>query len=491
MGSTGRQAVYDAIIVGAGFGGIGMAITLRRKGIRRVLILERGAQIGGCWAVNTYPGAACDVPSHLYSYSFAPMADWSRKFAPQPEILAYIQDCAKQFGVEGQVRLRQSVTSARFDSQRARWTITTAAGEALEAKVFIPSTGQLSEPMWPRLEGEPFEGLTMHSAHWDHQHDLQGRRVAVIGTGASAIQFVPRIAGMVADLHVIQRSAPYVIDKRDGDYSPLQRKLFATVPGLLKAHRLALFLQHEARFVAFARPGSFMKLFERQARQKRLNELKAKPLAVSMTPDYPMGCKRILISNDYYEAFNRPNVHLHHGVSVRTCAEGLEVEDASGSRLLDVDTLIFGTGFAATDFLSTIDISGADGISLKSAWAESASAYLGISVSGFPNMFIVYGPNTNLGHNSIISMLEAQFGYIAQAVELVVDGRVDQLDLKADVQSSFDRDLQNKLQKTVWGAGCDSWYKTASGRISTNWYGLVSSYRRLARHFDLQNYHQS
>ncbi|WP_416397858.1 flavin-containing monooxygenase [Allohahella sp. A8] len=490
MSTIDRQTVYDAIVVGAGFGGIGMAITLRRQGIEGVLVLERGDQIGGCWAVNTYPGAACDVPSHLYSYSFAARAGWSRKFAPQTEILAYIQDCAKRFDVERQVRLRQAVVSASFDEAEGLWAISTAQGAVYLTKVFIPATGQLSEPLWPRLEGEPFEGIVIHSAQWDHRLDLQGRRVAVIGTGASAVQFVPRIAEQVSELHVIQRSAPYVIDKPDAEYSGLQRALFARVPGLLKAHRLALFLQHEARFLAFARPGGLMTLFERKARQKRVKELKA-DIVGSMTPDYPMGCKRILISNEYYETFNRTNVHLHHGVRVRTHAQGLELLDEHGSRQLEVDTLIFGTGFAATDFLSTIDISGTGGLDLKAAWRDSPNAYLGISVTGFPNMFIVYGPNTNLGHNSIISMLEAQFGYIAQAISHIVEGRAQQLDLKPDVQSTFDNELQARLQKTVWGSGCDSWYKTASGRISTNWYGMVSSYQRLTRHFDLGNYRQS
>jgi cation diffusion facilitator CzcD-associated flavoprotein CzcO len=473
-------------IVGGGFSGIGMGIALKRAGIDSFTILERADRIGGVWRDNTYPGAACDVPSHLYSYSFEPNHLWSRRFSPQPEILAYLERCVEKYRLAEHLRLGAAVTAAEFDEHRGRWTLRTAAGEKLEAEALVAASGQLSRPVRPPLAGlERFEGPAFHSARWDHDLDLRGKRVAVIGTGASAIQFVPRIAPLVERLHLFQRSAPYVIPKPDRPYRGWQRRLWRRFPQLQAISRFYVWGLLEVFIAGFIRTPRVMSVarrgFERQLRE----QIPDPELRRALTPDYEMGCKRILVSSEYYEALARPNVEVVTDPVREVRASG--VVDASGVERA-VDAIIFGTGFAANDFLAPMEVRGLGGRELNQAWRDGAEAYLGICVSGFPNMFILYGPNTNLGAGSIIYMLEQQIAYSVAALSALSGSGAAYLDLREDVQRRFSRELQRRLDSTVWQSGCTSWYVNEAGRNVNNWPGFMSEYRRRTARLDLEDY---
>lgn len=472
-------APLQAVIIGAGFGGLGMAIQLRQAGFEDFVILEKGDDVGGCWRENTYPGAACDVPSHLYSFSFEPRADWSRRFAPQAEILDYLRHCADKYGLRPHLRLGAEVTQARFDESKALWEITTADGAVLHARVLISACGQLNRPAFPRLPGlERFTGKSFHSARWDHGYDLEGKTVAVVGTGASAIQFVPAIAPKVARLHLFQRSAPYVLPRPDRAYSDGHRRALRRLPFLLRLSRLLKYWHHEARVLAFSIFPVLMKLFERQFEAHLRRSLADPGLRRRVTPDYRMGCKRILISNDWYPALARPNVEVVTDAIREVTPTGIVTTDGSERR---VDAILFGTGFTATEFLAPLRIVGRDGRELSETWRGGAEAFLGVTVSGFPNLFLLYGPNTNLGHNSIVFMLESQFRYVLSALRLLRDGEVRWLDVRAPALRGFNAKVQRALERTVWGASCSSWYKTSEGRNTNNWPWFTFHYRRRTR----------
>ncbi len=480
--------VLDCVIIGAGFGGVGMAITLLARGVKNLVLLEQSASAGGCWRQNHYPGAACDVPSHLYSYSFEPNPDWSRKFAPAQEIRAYIERCASRYGVLPLCRFNTVVTTASFDETSQVWVVETAVGERYLARTLVCATGQLSKPAYPLINGlQSFAGTQFHSAEWPAGLALEGRRVGVIGTGASAIQFIPELARSTARLVIFQRSAPYLLDKPDRAYTDAERARFGRHPWLLKLSRILQYWQHEARFFAFDGYPVLSTLFTRKCLAKLAREVHDPALRARLTPDYPLGCKRILIANNFYPVFNQPNVHLETEAIAAIEPAGVRMTDG---RLEELDILVHGTGFRSTEFVAPIEVRGLGGRELQAAWKEGAEAYLGISVSGFPNFFMIYGPNTNLGHNSILSMLENQFHFIDQCIAriLATDGRA--LDVLQAAQSAFNVKLQANLHKTVWGAGCSSWYKTGHGKITNNWYGFVTSYRRLTRHPDFRSYQE-
>ncbi|MBM7059263.1 NAD(P)/FAD-dependent oxidoreductase [Pseudomonas sp. UL073] len=481
-----NTAPLRVLIIGAGFGGLGLAIQLQKAGIGDFLILEKGAQVGGTWRDNTYPGAACDVPSHLYSYSFEPKSDWSRKFAPQAEIFAYQQHCADKYGLLPQIRFNTEVASAEFDEAAGLWRVLTSDGETFSAQALVSACGQLNRPAYPRLPGmEQFRGEVFHSARWNHAYDLRGKRVAVVGTGASAIQFVPAIAPEVAQLHLFQRSAAYVIPKPDRAYKPWELAVMRRFPALQKVDRLLKYIQHESRVLAFSVFPSLMKVM-RGAFARHLARGIADPqLRAKLTPDYPLGCKRILISNDYYPALARANVEVVNDGIREVTANGVVTEDG---RERPVDAIIYGTGFAATDFLAPMHITGRGGLDLNQAWRAGAEAYLGISVSGFPNLFILYGPNTNLGHNSIIYMLESQFRYVVGCLRELRDQGLRAMELKPEVQRRFNQDLHKRVQHTVWEQGCTSWYKTAEGKNTNNWPGFTFTYRQYTRRPELADY---
>jgi cation diffusion facilitator CzcD-associated flavoprotein CzcO len=471
----------QAIIIGAGFGGLGMAIRLKLRGEQRFVILEKADDVGGCWRDNTYPGAACDIPSHLYSFSFEPSAEWSRAFAPQPEILAYLRHCAAKYGLHSHLRFNTEVRGARYDAAAGVWIVDTGT-EQLRARALVVACGQLSRPAMPRVPGlERFRGVQFHSARWNHDYSLDGRSVAVIGTGASAIQFVPAIAPRVGKLHLFQRSPPYIVPKPDRAYSRWERALHRRVPALLATSRGRIYWRNELRAMAMIVP-KMIRVYDWIARRHREQQIRDPELLAKLTPSYPIGCKRILISNDYYPAVTRDNVEVITDEIREVSERGVVTSDG---RERAVDAIIYGTGFTANEFLAPMTIHGLHG-TLDDAWQRGAEAYLGMTVTGFPNLFVLYGPNTNLGHNSIIYMLESQFGYVMQCLEQL--HRVRHLDVRSEIQNEFNASIQQQLAQSVWAGDCTSWYKTADGKLTNNWPGYTFVYRRLTRALDLDDY---
>jgi cation diffusion facilitator CzcD-associated flavoprotein CzcO len=473
-------------IIGAGFGGVAAAVRLRQAGVRDLVIFERGTDVGGVWRANSYPGAACDVPSHLYSFSFAPKADWSRRFAPQAEIQQYVRDVARDLGVLPLVRFGTEVEAADYDETRGTWTLRLSGGGRHEADVVVAATGQLSRPSRPAVPGlDRFEGAVFHSAEWDHGHEFDGERVAVIGTGASAIQFVPQIASRTASLTVFQRSAPYVLPKRDHAYRASTLAAFRRVPWLLRASRWANYWNNEARSLGFNTEPRLLTGHLLRFRRYLRRVVPDPALRAKVTPADPIGCKRVLISNDWYPALNLPQVDV--------CTERVvEVRDRSvvtaDGAARGVDTIVLGTGFAATRFLVPMRVTGRDGRELSEQWRDGARAYLGTAVPGFPNFFLLYGPNTNLGHNSILFMIEAQVGYVAQAVRRLARGGVRAMEARADVADAFDAWVQERTRATVFAGGCTSWYLMADGRNTQNWPASTVTFRRRLRRLREEDY---
>ncbi len=487
-GSEGSAPLHT-LIIGSGFAGIGMAIALKKAGLGNFLILEKRNDVGGVWRDNTYPGAACDVPSHLYSFSFEPNPNWSRVFARQAEIHQYLQHCARKYGLLPSIRFGCEVARASFDEGLAVWNVTLTSGQVLRARHVVTATGQLSRPVYPKLEGmEQFKGHVCHSALWDHSHDLAGQRVAVIGTGASAIQFVPAIADRVSKLTVFQRSAAYILPRPDGPYAGWRKALFKAAPWTMKLHRARIYAQYESRAIGFTRIKSVMDLAVGLPFKGLLRKQVQDPaLRAQLTPDYPIGCKRILLSNDYLATMAKPNVNLVTQGIRRITADGVETVDG---RHHPFDAIVYGTGFAATEFLAPMTITGRNGQDLNDAWQKGAQAYLGMTVPGFPNFFMLYGPNTNLGHNSIIYMLESQIAHVMRCLKAADQAGASTVEVDATRYTRFNRTIQDRLRSTVW-QGCKSWYVDANGHNSTNWPGFTFGYRWLTRHASLNAYHFS
>jgi len=475
---------YQAVIIGAGFGGLGMAIRMKQQGFSDLLLIEKGHDVGGCWRDNTYPGAACDVPSHLYSFSFERHYPWSRRFAPQAEILDYLRHCASKYDINRYIRFNTEVTTAEWQEQQQHWRISLNDGTHVTARALITATGQLNQPAYPPLQGiDAFHGPHFHSARWDHSVDLRGKTVAVVGTGASAIQFVPEVAKVAGKLMLFQRSAAYVISKPDRAYSKLEHRILEKWPFTHTLDRARIYAANEARVLGFTSFQKAMELYKWLFRKQLNSQIQDPALREKLTPDYPMGCKRILMSNDYYPALAQSNVAvINHGIQ---SVDKHGLIDSNGVHHA-ADVIIYGTGFKATDFLTPIAISGRDGRRLNEVWRDGAEAYLGISVHGFPNLFMLYGPNTNLGHNSIIYMLESQFHYVLQCLENLKEHPV--MEVRDDVQSAFNQRIQKQIRETVWEKGCNSWYKTESGKNTANWPGFTFDYRRRTRHLDLQDF---
>nr|WP_300017345.1 NAD(P)/FAD-dependent oxidoreductase [Pseudonocardia sp.] len=469
-------------VVGAGFGGIGLGAVMRGSGVADVTILDKASGVGGVWRDNTYPGAACDVPSHLYSFSFAPGREWSRRFAPQPDILRYLQRVADEHDLAP--RLNTEVTEARWDDSRAVWRLDLADGGSLETDVLVPACGQLSVPATPRIPGlDSFPGPVFHSARWRHDVDLAGKRVAVIGTGASAIQFVPAIVDRVSAMTVFQRSAPYLIPKPDRRYGTLTRALLRVVPASRLPARGFWTAFFETGALGFTRFPAMAAPF-RWAHDTMLRRQVADPvLRARLQPDYPVGCKRVGISSDWFPALARPHVDV--------VTDAIEAVTPTGVRTADgtehpADVIILGTGFATSDFLTPMKVFGPGGVELSESWRDGARAHLGITVPGFPNLFLLYGPNTNVGSGSIVTMLESQIAYVRQAIETLAAG-TRTLTVRPEVEDAFDTEIQQRLDGTVW-TGCRSWYRTENGRIVNNWPGLMREYRRRTSTFDPAEY---
>lgn len=465
----------SVLIVGAGFGGIGAAIELRRHGIEDVTILEKAPDLGGTWYYNTYPGAACDVPSHLYSFSYAQRRDWSRLCSPQAEIHAYLHQVARDHGVERLVRTSTEVVSCRWDGERCRWSVESADGASHEADALIFATGQLDQPAIPRLEGmDAFAGHSFHSAEWDHDYDLAGRRVAVVGTGASAVQFVPEIAPRVAHMSVFQRTGNWFLPRRNRPYPAALKAAVAMVPGLQRARREFVFEYTESLTLTIRHPRTFGRAAAAQSAAFMRSQLTDPEIRRRAWPDYTFGCKRILFSSSFLPALQRPNVELVTDAIVGMSERGPMTADG---REHEVDCVIWATGFRTNDFMLPMDIAGEDGLMLADAWAEGAHAYLGMCVPGFPNMFVMYGPNTNTSGGSILVYLEAQASYIRQALAQLRGRGGGAIAVRADVEAAADRANQERFAGTAW-VDCDSWYRNANGRIVANWPGYMREYVR-------------
>ena len=471
----------DTVVVGSGFAGLGAAVKLDEAGRRDWVLLEKGETLGGTWRDNVYPGCACDVESHLYSFSFAPNTEWSRTFARQSEIRSYLEDVADRYRLRDRIRFGATVTGAEWDG--SGWDVALADGETLRARYLVLGTGALHEPAVPEIEGlDRFAGTVFHSARWEHDRDLRGRRVAVIGTGASAIQFVPAIAPEVASLTLFQRTAPWVLPKPDKPIRERTRRWFRRVPGVRGAYRASLYWRHEALVAGFRHP-PVMRAFERVGRLYLRRAFAGDPaLRRAVTPDFTMGCKRILMSNDYYPALRRDNVAVQTGPISEITERGVVTADGVEH---EVDTIIFGTGFRVGDGLSRMAITGRDGVKLADAWRDGQQALLGTTVAGFPNLFTVVGPNTGLGHSSMVLMVESQLNYVLDAMRTVEAHRAVAIDTRQDSQDAYNAEIQADLGRAVWSrGGCASWYLDEHGRNRTLWPGYTFTFRHRTRRID-------
>jgi cation diffusion facilitator CzcD-associated flavoprotein CzcO len=474
------------IIIGTGFAGIGLAIALKKAGYVDIRLLEKRDSVGGVWRDNTYPGAACDVPSHLYSYSFERDYEWPNKFSGQADIRAYIEYCANKYDVMRHVRFNTEVVSARFDEASSEWIVQCADGTALQARFLVSASGQLNRPAWPDITGmQDFAGNCFHSAAWDHGVDMVGRRIAVIGTGASAIQFIPHLARSASQLVVLQRSPPYIIPRYDRAYSATERKLLERFPWLRGASRLRTYLLYEIRVLGFTWLQPAMILFRGLWWWHMCRTIKDPQLRAKLTPQYRMGCKRILMSDDYYPALAQSNVVLDTQAIERFESKGVRMRDGG---LHEVDAIVLATGFHATDFLAPMQISGRNDRALDEAWKDGAYAHLGISMPDFPNLFMLYGPNTNLGHNSIVYMIESQIRHIVDAIAYCDRNGIRSVEPASENCRRYNDAIQQRLKNTVWNAGCSNWYVNEHGRQTNNWPGFTFEYRYRVRRFRPHEY---
>ena len=475
MGSELHRGLPSVAIVGGGFGGVGAAAQLKRAGVRDLVLFERAPRLGGVWHANTYPGAACDVPSALYSYSFAPNPGWSRRFAEGWEIRAYVERVACDLGVVEHARLGVEVELARFDEARGRWVLETSAG-VHEADVLVAACGQLTEPSIPRIPGlDTFAGPVMHTARWDDDVQLRGRRIGVVGTGASAIQAVPPLAELAEHLDVFQIDPPWTLPKPDAVYGRLRRGLFERAPFTLAAERAVAFWVNEFGTHAYTQHARLRPAVAATSRLQRRLQVRDPHLRKAVEPSDTVGCKRVLLTNDWYPTLGRPDVALVTDPIVRIEPDGPVTADG---RRHPADVLVLGTGFQAQRFVAPMRVEGRHGRTLEDAWRPRAKAHLGTSVPGFPNLFLLYGPNTNVGSGSVISVLEAGIGQAVQAVELLGRSDARTIEVRAAAAERFDIECQAALRRTVWATGCASWYLDADGNNANNWPWSAREYRR-------------
>jgi cation diffusion facilitator CzcD-associated flavoprotein CzcO len=472
-------------IVGSGFAGLGLAIRLKQAGIEDFVVLERAADVGGTWQANTYPGCQCDVPSHLYSFSFAPNPGWTRTYSRQPEIWDYLRGLADRHDLHPHIRLGHELTGASWDDDEQRWRVQTSRGD-WSAQILVDATGPLSHPKRPAIRGlRRFEGKLFHSAEWDHDHDLTGERVAVIGTGASAIQFVPRIAGRVGELHVFQRTAPWILPHTDRPTTRLERRLYKALPLAQKAVRAGVYAAREFFVLGYIKDRRFAAGAERVAQAHLRKQVPDAELRAKLKPRFRLGCKRLLLSNHWYPALMRPNVELvtddisHvHGRTI-VLADGSERE---------VDTIILGTGFHVTDPPTAQLVRGRDGRTIAQASQAGIQAYRGATLAGLPNLFKLIGPNTGLGHNSMIYMIEAQLNYVMDALRVMDEDDIATFEIRPEALAAYNAKIQSMMPGTVWMSGCSSWYLDANGNNTTIWPDFTFRFRRHTRRFDAGAY---
>jgi cation diffusion facilitator CzcD-associated flavoprotein CzcO len=483
--STTGERRHAVVIVGAGFGGLCMAIRLKQAGMNDFVVLEKADEVGGTWRENTYPGCGCDVMSLMYSYSFAPNREWTRMYARQEEILDYIRRTVDDYGVRSHIRFGSEVTGYEFDEAADEWEIQTSQGP-YRGRVVVAGPGPLHVPHVPDLPGlSDFGGTVFHSAEWDHSCDLTGKRVAVIGTGASAVQFVPQIAKTAAHVTVLQRTPHWLIPKLDRRLSGPERWLFRNVPGVQKAYRYAIYWSHESSIVAFMNP-RWMKGLELIARRQLERQVKDPDLRRRLTPDYTIGCKRILISSDYYPALQRPNVDLvTSGISEIT-SDGIRTDDGESH---PVDAIVMATGFEIGDRFADEHLVGRGGLRIQDAWKDGMEAHLGVAVHGFPNLFLLMGPNSGGGNQSIVFVIEAQVRYILGCLRMMERAGATRIEVRRSIQREFNRWVHRRLAGSVWNAGgCDSWYLDDKGVNRAAWPGSSASYWRRMRAPDHREY---
>lgn len=486
--SDTRVEQATTLIVGTGFSGIGMAIRMLKQGRTDFVVLEKANEVGGTWRDNSYPGCACDIQSHMYSFSYEQNPHWSRAFAPQAEILDYLKHVADKYGLRDYIRFGRKMSAATWDEQQRRWHVRTEHGEEFVAQFVVCGVGALHLPQYPTVEGiERFQGATFHSADWDHDYDLRGKRVAVIGTGASAIQFVPQIAPEVAEMTVFQRTPPWIMPKSDHAMPGWIRSLFQRVPGAQRTYRHFLYWILEARAIGFNGHPTLLKAAEKIAKWNMRRTISEPGLRDKLTPDYRMGCKRVLISNDYFPALNRSNVNVVTD-GIAEVREHSVVDNAGVER--EVDAIIYGTGFHVTDAFDYLDVTGENDRDLSTEWSsQGMETHRGITVEGFPNLFFLLGPNTGLGHNSVVFMIESQVRYVLEAMELVERSGAGALRVRGEAQEAFQEHIQRKLEQGVWTqGGCTSWYLDAKGINRTIWPGFTWKYWLQTRKVEASEY---
>jgi cation diffusion facilitator CzcD-associated flavoprotein CzcO len=476
----------EVLIVGAGFSGLAMAIRCRQAGIGPMRVIEKAEDIGGTWRENTYPGAACDVPSHLYSLSFAPKADWTRMYASQPEIQAYLRETAERHGLMPLIQFGTAFSGATWDEARAHWHVETDRGPIITRSI-VSAMGGLHHPSYPDLPGrDAFAGAAFHTAAWDHSVDLAGKRVGVIGTGASAIQVVPEIAKVAGHLTLFQRTPPWIMPKHDHAIAESTKARYRRLPFLRRLERARLFWLHELRaFFGFTKVSKLTKQAEGLARHHLSKAVPDRALRAKLTPNYRLGCKRVLISDDYYPALQRPNVILETGDIARLTGAGVTTADG---RVHDLDVIVYATGFDVTGSFARMNLVGRNGQRLAEAWSDGMGAYQGITVAGFPNYFMLLGPNTGLGHNSIIAMIEVQVRHVLDCLE-ALRGGARAIEVRPEAQARFLDWIRTRLADSIWQTGgCRSWYLDAQGRNTTLWPDSVMAYRRSARRARMADY---
>ena len=484
---------HDVIVIGAGFAGLGMAIRLKLARRHDFVIIEQNSGVGGTWHANRYPGAACDIPSLLYSFSFAPQPHWTRTFPAQHEIESYLNDCAASFGVTPHLRLRTRVTGLEWSDSAQHWIVRAQdrAGEPLQwtARVVVGATGGLSRPAMPDLPGlADFAGAVMHTARWQAEVPLASKRIGVVGTGASAVQLVPQLVNTAARVVLFQRTPAWVLPKHDRPISDTRRWLYEHVPGLRKLARAWVYALHEMRGPGFTRRPALLKALEPLAGTLLRRQVRDPALREALTPRYRMGCKRILLGSDFYPAMQRRNAQLVTSPIARVVSDGVQTADGEHYPL---DVLVLATGFHAADAMAPFPVQGRYGAELNTVWRDGARAYLGCTVPGFPNLFLLVGPNTGLGHNSMVLMIESQLRYVIDALARMDRAHLGSVDVKWDVANRFNDELQWRLQGTVWMTGCKSWYQTRDGKITTLWPGSTLEFRRRTRRFRLADYEGS
>jgi cation diffusion facilitator CzcD-associated flavoprotein CzcO len=474
-------------IIGSGFAGLGMAIQLKKAGQDDFVILEKDADLGGTWRDNRYPGCACDVPSHMYSFSYELNPDWSRMFAPQEEIWAYLRRCVAKYDLERHIRYDSAVDGLEWDAGAGHWRVELADGSVLTPKAVVSGIGALHVPSLPAIPGASrFSGRVFHSAQWDHSCDLRGKRVAVVGTGASAVQFVPKVASAASSLRVFQRTPPWIQPKPDFVIPPWARRVFRHVPGAQRAFRNAIYWLLETRATGFTISPQLMAPQEKVARAHIARQVKDPELRAKVTPDYTIGCKRILLSSDYYPALSQPHVDVVTSDITEITETGLVTADGT---VHDVDVIIYGTGFKVTDALAEQRIVGRDGLKIQEAWADGIEAHHGVTIAGFPNLFFLLGPNTGLGHNSVVFMIESQVQHVLSCLRLLSEEKAESIEVRPAAQRRYNTRLHRRLRKAVWNeGGCKSWYLDEHGVNRTLWPGFTFEYWARTRHARRRDY---